>query len=101
MPWKESCAMDERMRFIAARLTGLYTMTELCEASGISRKTGYKWWHRFAAEGAGGPEERSHAPHQPAHVTPEAMAERIIAVREAHPSWGDDPSNWWTPLIRS
>jgi hypothetical protein len=80
--------MDERMRFIAARLTGLYTMTELCEASRISRKTGYKWWDRYLAEGAAGLEERSHAPHQAAHVTPEAIAERILAVRGAHPSWG-------------
>lgn len=88
MPWKESCAMDERMRFIAARLTGLHTMIELCEASGISRKTGYKWWDRYQAEGAAGLEERSHAPHRPGHVTPAAIAERIIALRQAHPSWG-------------
>lgn len=25
----------------------LYTMTELCERYGISRKTGYKWLDRF------------------------------------------------------
>ena len=66
MPWKESCAMDERMRFIAARLTGLHTIIALCEASGISRKTGYKWWDCYQAEGAAGLEERSHARHHPA-----------------------------------
>ena len=42
MPWKETCAMDEKMSFIVARLKGDMTMTELCEQFGISRDTGYE-----------------------------------------------------------
>src|SRR5690349_15543689 len=37
MPWKETCAMDEKMSFIVGRLKGDLTMTELCEQFGISR----------------------------------------------------------------
>ena len=46
MPWKETCVMDERMRFIARLLDG-ESMSRLCEEFGISRKTGYKIWNRY------------------------------------------------------
>lgn len=42
MPWLESSAMDQRLRFVAEHLAGEVTMTELCEAYGISRRVGYK-----------------------------------------------------------
>jgi hypothetical protein len=47
MPWRESCAMDERVSFMADQRTGLWTMTELCERYEINRKTGYKWLDRY------------------------------------------------------
>ncbi len=47
MPWQESCTMDERTRFIGESLSGEWTMVELCERYGISRKTGYKWLGRY------------------------------------------------------
>ena len=43
--------MEQRERFIADAVRGLYSMTELCERYGISRKTGYKWRARHAQEG--------------------------------------------------
>lgn len=88
MPWKEICAMDERVGFIAAHQFGLYSMTELCALFGISRKTGYKWLDRYAAAGPAGLAERSHAPLHPAHVTPTAIAQDIIDFKRAHSSWG-------------
>ena len=54
MPWKETCAMDEKMSFIVARLKGDMTMTELCEQFGISRDTGYGLGRRYEAGGASG-----------------------------------------------
>ena len=59
MSWRESCAMDERVSFIADQRTGLWTMTELCEHYEISRKTGYKWLERYRLEGAAGLVERA------------------------------------------
>src|SRR3979490_71377 len=61
MSWRESCAMDERVSFIADQRTGSWTMTELCERYEISRKTGYKWLDRYRLEGAAGLGERSRA----------------------------------------
>jgi transposase len=46
MPWKECHVVDERVRFVRRLLEG-ETMTALCQEFGISRKTGYKIFHRY------------------------------------------------------
>ena len=50
MPWIESSVMDERLRFVARVLEG-EPMTDVCRAFGISRKTGYKLFARYKADG--------------------------------------------------
>ena len=52
MPWQETHPMDQRLHFVADHQRGLYAMTTLCARYGVSRKTGYKWLQRYAAEGA-------------------------------------------------
>ena len=49
MPFKETCVGDEKRRFMAACLKGERTMTELCEAFGISRERGLSSAARAAA----------------------------------------------------
>ena len=39
--------MDQRVAFIADWLRDEWTMSELAERYGISRKTGYKWVDRY------------------------------------------------------
>jgi putative transposase len=88
MPWQESCAMDERVSFIADHRSGLWTMAELCERYGISRKTGYKWLDRYRLEGPAGLAERSHAPRVHGRATPQYMVDAIVGLRQERPSWG-------------
>ena len=88
MPWQESCAMDERVRFIADQQSGEWTMTELCERYGISRRIGYKWLDRYRLEGAAGLMDRSHAPHVHGRATPPNIVEAIVGLRRERPSWG-------------
>jgi len=88
MPWLESCAMDQRVRFIGECLSGELSKTELCEAYGISRRTGYKWLGRYEAEGAAGLADRSHAPLIHGRATSADLVEKIVALRRAHPTWG-------------
>jgi putative transposase len=88
MPWQESCAMDERVRFIVDRQSGTWTMTELCERYGISRRVGYKWLDRYRLEGAAGLVDRSHAPHVHGRTTAPNIVEAIIGLRRERPSWG-------------
>jgi transposase-like protein len=69
MPWTETEPMKERMRFVADVERGLYTMSELCERYGISRRTGYKWLDRYEADGPTGLKDRSRAPRHCPHRT--------------------------------
>src|SRR5262245_46740997 len=95
MPWSETAPMHERMRFVADWERSLYSMVELCERYGVSRKTGYKWVGRYEREGPEGLRERSRAPHQCPHRIEPVVAEAICAVRREHPSWGPDKILHW------
>jgi len=88
MPWRESSAMDARVEFVMEVLRGEDSVTALCEHYGISRKTGYKWCHRYRLEGVAGLAERSHAPRQHGRVTAPAIVEAIEAKRRERPGWG-------------
>ena len=52
MPWSETDRMEQRARFVLDALQGHFTMSELCDRYGVSRKTGYKWIARYHGEGA-------------------------------------------------
>lgn len=80
--------MDLRKRFIEARQSGLYTMTELCSRFSVSRKTGYKWLGRHREGGDGGLDDRSRRPHSCPWQMPQATAEALLELRRAHPDWG-------------
>jgi len=88
MPWKVSCVMDQRMKFISVCLAGEESMAELCRRFGISRKTGYKLLGRYEREGPAGLENRSCAPHHLANAIGEEMQCLLLKARAAHPTWG-------------
>jgi putative transposase len=95
MPWKATCPMDERMRFIAAWLAETDSMSVLCRRFGVSRKTGYKWRTRYTADGPAGLQERSHAPHRQAQALAPSVERTILAVRAVHPHWGPRKLRAW------
>jgi transposase InsO family protein len=95
MPWAETEPMKERARFIADVEGGLYSMTELCERYGISRRTGYKWLERYEARGPAGLVDRSRAPGRCPHRVDARIATAIVEVRRAHPSWGPRKLRAW------
>jgi putative transposase len=88
MGWNETCAMDERMRFVLAVEAGEESMAGLCRRFGVSRQNGYKWLDRYRAEGLDGLFERSRAPLSHPQEMDAAVAERCLSVRRAHSSWG-------------
>jgi putative transposase len=47
MPWKEAEMSKLREAFILRALEPDVNLSELCREYEISRKTGYKWLHRF------------------------------------------------------
>ena len=76
------------LRFVMLAQSGRFTVTELCEQFGISRKTGYKHLERYAAEGLKGLAQRSHRPHQFPQRTDAAVEALIVAERQLHRTWG-------------
>jgi putative transposase len=95
MPWTETAPMNERMRFVTDVERGLYSMRELCERYGVSRKTGYKWLARYEDEGPEGLRERSRAPHHCPHLIGPEVADAICGARRQHPSWGPEKILQW------
>lgn len=80
--------MDQRVAFIADWLRGEWTMTELAERYGISRKTAYKWVDRYEGNREHGLVERSRAPKQHGRAMANDVRAAVVALRQAHPRWG-------------
>lgn len=105
MVWRETGTMDERVRFVAACLEDEETMSALCAAYSISRKTGYKWLGRYRERGVAGLADLPRAPLHHGRATPVDLVERIVGSKEAHPLWGpkkimavlrrSDPAQLW------
>jgi transposase InsO family protein len=88
MPWKETCLMDQRMKFIGVVKTGAMSMSEACTLFGVSRKTGYKWLERYETRGIAGLEERSRAPKFCSWALSSQMKQRLLEAKRQRPSWG-------------
>lgn len=88
MPWKEVTHMEEQKRFVILAQTGRFSITDLCEQFGISRKTAYKHLARYAESGLKGMEPRSHRPHSFPQRTDEAVEKLILTERRLHRTWG-------------
>lgn len=87
MPWKETCVMDERTKFVGRLLSG-EMMSPLCREFGISRVTGYKVWTRYQAQGLSGLPNRSRAPHRHPNRLPFEIEQTIVRLKREKPSWG-------------
>jgi putative transposase len=95
MGWMETCAVEERMRFVMAIMEREEAFAAVCRQFGVSRKTGYKWLERYLEDGFEGLLDRSRAPlHHPQAMTRE-IAERCLEVRRGHPTWGPVKVRAW------
>jgi transposase InsO family protein len=92
MPWKETCVMDERMKFIGRLLSG-EKMASLCREYGISRVTGYKIWSRYQEFGSVALFDQSRAPHKHPNQTPFEVERLIVRLKK-------EKSHWGAPKIR-
>ena len=88
MGLKETCAVEERMRFVVAVQKHEESFAAVCQRFDVSRRTGYKWLARFEEEGAAGLFDRSRAPRQHPQAIGDEIVERCLEVRRAHPTWG-------------
>jgi len=87
MPWKETCVMDERTKFIGRLLSG-EKMAPVCREFGISRVTGYKLWNRYHEFGLTALFDRSRAPHKHPNRLPFEIEQLIVRFKKERPNWG-------------
>jgi putative transposase len=88
MPWKDVRPMNEKTRLIDDWLKHEYTITDLSEFYGISRKTVHKWINRFKIKGRDALKDLSHKPHLSPRATPREIADKIILIKLQHKYWG-------------
>lgn len=88
MPWEVTGPMKERIRLVEAHATGRYTVSELAEAFGVSRKTAHATLRRHREAGLQGLAEHSRAAHTHPNATPPAVIAAVIRAKQARPTWG-------------
>lgn len=95
MPWKETCAVDQRMRFVIDYQDGRLSLSELCGLYGISRQCAYKWLRRYEAEGIEALVDRSRRPRGNSRAVGASVEELVVAARSTHPQWGPRKLRAW------
>jgi putative transposase len=95
MGWLETCAVEERVRFMQAVEQREEPFAALCRHFGVSRKTGYKWRERYEALGVEGLFDGSRAPLYHPQAVADELAECCLAVRRARPTWGPVKVRAW------
>lgn len=88
MPWKELSAMEQRMELITDYLRKDYTIVELGQIYGVSRKTIYKWLARYQTEQLDGLKERDRAPRHHPNATSAEVVDMILKAKLTHQRWG-------------
>jgi len=88
MPWEERTKMDQKKEFVNRAMTEDISFSALCEEYNISRKTGYKWKHRFLQNGYNGLYDQSTRPNNSPNQLSEDAIISILQIRSAHPTWG-------------
>jgi transposase InsO family protein len=88
MPWSEVTVSEQRENFIRDYRLGYYSVKELAERFGISRKTAYKWLGRWEEGGRGGLADQSRRPHGSPWQTGPKIRDELLRLRRARPNKG-------------
>ena len=79
--------MDERLRFVGRLLDG-EEMSNLCREFGISRKTGYKIFHRYKEHGLEAFTDRPRRPVRYGNQLPVQLEAMIVNAKREKRHWG-------------
>src|SRR6266568_4500881 len=88
MPWKETCAMNERVIMISEYLSGDYSISDLSRRYGVSRRSVYKWIERHKDQGWAGLADLSRAPHHHPNALSPELEHLILQWKQERPLWG-------------
>src|ERR671925_599808 len=87
MPWRETSAMDERLRFVQDVHRPGWSIAELCRRYDVSRKTGYKWLRAYERGGPAALADGSHRPHTSPQATAPSVVRLILELQRRY-TWG-------------
>ena len=90
MPFKETCAVEERIAMFRELDSGAFGVGELARRYGVSRETFYVWKRRRDGGDERWFEERSRAPKHCAHAISVGQIEQIVAMRRRFPRFGPE-----------
>jgi hypothetical protein len=93
MPWKETVAVKERVKFLLEweqrwdQGEGRLNFAALCREFGVSRQVGYEWLARYRAANhdLGVAKERSRRPLTTPSKVADELEDFIAAARRLHP----------------
>ncbi len=99
-----STAQQRKLLFEAWEASG--SVTQACRTARVSRGLFYYWEPRFEAEGYAGLEAFASRVAHKLNYKDEAIAQRVIELRQANPDWGKThisqemaKANNWVPLV--
>lgn len=87
MAWRSAKMEDQRKDFIDAFLSHQLRLVDLCKEFSISRKTAYKWIHRYDQEGFEGLKDKSRAGHSQNRID-EKIEKSIIEIKSLRSALG-------------
>jgi transposase InsO family protein len=88
MPWEQVTVQHSREEFVRLASQEDANISQLCERFGISRKTGYKWLQRYAAEPGAQLQERSRRPLASPRKSTQSVEQAVVRLRQLHRAWG-------------
>jgi transposase InsO family protein len=80
--------MSSRLEFVLLAQVPGTNIRALCEAAGISPKTGYKWLARYREAGPAGLQDQSRRPTSAPRQTPAVLEAQVLVLHEQYPCWG-------------
>ena len=88
MSWSIRGLQDTRVEFVTIAREVDASISAACRQFGISRKTGYKWLHRYETSGLDGLINRSRRPRSsPLQLSGDVVV-TLVELHEGHEDWG-------------
>jgi putative transposase len=88
MSWSIRGLRDARVEFVMIAREADANVSATCRSFGISRKTGYKWLHRYETAGLNGLVDQSRRPHSSPLQLSGDVALALVELHAEHEDWG-------------
>jgi transposase len=81
-------SLEERIRAVLLYIDGAEEAREIATVTGISVRTLWRWIRAYRAGGPQGLRLRKPGPEGGTNSIPKGIEDRIVRLKQKHPSWG-------------